>query len=926
MEGDNKNTSKKIQETPKASSSFRKEYAKRNGYSMLDDGSDTEKQKKIINFHKKISKPLPYYKNKNDIEDIWAMQKKLMFDMDLAGKSYTNMKRDLVLKMRFLYEVPKEKIEACTSKNFGKNSKYTGFLVDRQKEGWGEEKVVHDSYFLNLDDFLMNTCITGCILCLAKLDKNPKEADKGYVEITSKGKWQMGLKHGSDFEEVVYIKKCKYCECSKESMIRGYEYLEAQNFHFYEGGYIMGLKEGFGTEFYYDQTKYPEKGPVCYVGCYKDGKRHGQGISYARNGEVIYEGNFIQGEKQQDYNTNQKNFVKMFEDGSSNHNLMEKIDDQANKFKQLGNKEHEKGNYQHAIDLFTLAIEVRKDKIFYGNRAASYFQTGQYQNCIDDCNNALNIDQSFVKCYLRKGRAQKAIGQIKDAIRSLIKARELETDQANNQAIKIELDDCQVAQNYEEDVNKLNDQGKFIDAMRKCEMILDRCPNYITIKLKFIEILNKKGDTEQSQKRCVELAGTMPDDSPDFDFLFAQAHYYSGAKTLAKEYWEKYPGDSKCSKALKNDKKSEDDYYKGNKAFNDNRYDDAIKNYQDSIAHDPWNRQFNSKAYGNISSCYVNKRDDIAALKSINQAIQQNDQYVKAYIKRALLYKKFEDWESVERDYKKAKSLDESIDIDHEISEVSRMINNSKTKDHFKILGVSREASSDDIKRSFRELSLKMHPDKAPEGQEDFYKKKYQEIVEAKEILLDPEQTDKLYGKNNQQQNYTGNSGQYTYQNQSQYNQKYHTNNGTKYNYPNYWNGGNAGQNYKAGYSANDGNRYANQNNGGKNPKQNYNARGYSSTSSAFYGTGTTQDNYGNCTCGDCDNPYDDPYYDDYDNADDNAFCDYDMADDNPYYDDDQYFNIGREYVKKGRAKSRKPKGMNAKSRKRKGMNAKKKH
>ena len=53
---------------------------------------------------------------------------------------------------------------------------------------------------------------------------------------------------------------------------------------------------------------------------------------------------------------------------------------------------------------------------------------------------------------------------------------------------------------------------------------------------------------------------------------------------------------------------------------------------------------------------------------------------------------------------------------------------------HYEILGVSREASPDEIKRSYRALSLKWHPDRnpSPEAQS-----KFQEISLANEILSD---------------------------------------------------------------------------------------------------------------------------------------------------------------------------------------------
>jgi curved DNA-binding protein len=58
-------------------------------------------------------------------------------------------------------------------------------------------------------------------------------------------------------------------------------------------------------------------------------------------------------------------------------------------------------------------------------------------------------------------------------------------------------------------------------------------------------------------------------------------------------------------------------------------------------------------------------------------------------------------------------------------------------KDYYQILGVSREANGDEIKKAFRQLALQFHPDRNPgdKGAEERFK----EIGEAYGVLIDPE-------------------------------------------------------------------------------------------------------------------------------------------------------------------------------------------
>jgi DnaJ-class molecular chaperone len=62
--------------------------------------------------------------------------------------------------------------------------------------------------------------------------------------------------------------------------------------------------------------------------------------------------------------------------------------------------------------------------------------------------------------------------------------------------------------------------------------------------------------------------------------------------------------------------------------------------------------------------------------------------------------------------------------------------------DHYKVLKVSNTASQADIRRSFRYLALKYHPDKNKNSEES--KQKFMQIVEAYKVLSD-EQARKSY-------------------------------------------------------------------------------------------------------------------------------------------------------------------------------------
>ena len=61
--------------------------------------------------------------------------------------------------------------------------------------------------------------------------------------------------------------------------------------------------------------------------------------------------------------------------------------------------------------------------------------------------------------------------------------------------------------------------------------------------------------------------------------------------------------------------------------------------------------------------------------------------------------------------------------------------------DYYKILGIDKKASEEDIKKAYRKLARKLHPDLNPNDKDA--QKKFQQINEANQVLSDPEKRKK---------------------------------------------------------------------------------------------------------------------------------------------------------------------------------------
>ena len=58
-------------------------------------------------------------------------------------------------------------------------------------------------------------------------------------------------------------------------------------------------------------------------------------------------------------------------------------------------------------------------------------------------------------------------------------------------------------------------------------------------------------------------------------------------------------------------------------------------------------------------------------------------------------------------------------------------------RDYYEVLGVSKKRSDDEIKKAYKKMAIKYHPDRNPDDKEA--EAKFKEAAEAYDVLRDPQ-------------------------------------------------------------------------------------------------------------------------------------------------------------------------------------------
>ncbi|KAI5807787.1 hypothetical protein BZA77DRAFT_330649 [Pyronema omphalodes] len=145
-----------------------------------------------------------------------------------------------------------------------------------------------------------------------------------------------------------------------------------------------------------------------------------------------------------------------------------------------------------------------------------------------------------------------------------------------------------------------------------------------------------------------------------------------------------------------------------------------------------------------ICNNFVEMKKPEKAKKHCEEAFRLNPSSIPAIVFKASSLLEAESFEEAIRLLEKAR---EEVDgaardsrINNKLNEAQKRLRQSKTKDYYKVLGLSRDANEREIKKAYRKLTKQYHPDKyrgdmTPEQ----IQTKMSQINEAYEVLSNPE-------------------------------------------------------------------------------------------------------------------------------------------------------------------------------------------
>ena len=415
----------------------------------------------------------------------------------------------------------------------------------------------------------------------------------------------------------------------------------------------------------------------------------------------------------------------------------------AEEKKAEGNSLYREKEFSSAIEKYSSAIKlVETSHVYYNNRSACYLELEQPRQSLEDALKAVEIDSNYikawnriVKCYIMLGDMNKARAACDRILSLSLGLKDL---------IESDLGRIKMVEQFRDEYQKASVAGDHAKALFTLDLISQICSHCDKTHVQRCLFYALKQCFDESNKIMREQLHHCQD-SVEVRYVKAVILYYQDDFTAASDVLNDILRDVadhapavKCLELIAGIRDNKD---AGNKLFREEKYEEACQQYSQALSVDKSHARVNAKLYCNRAACHLKLSRFSEAVEDCSKAISLDTGYKKAYHRRVLAFTENEEFEQAVKDCETLVKLDvtskEYLDL---LKDCRTKLRDSKNKDFYKIIGVERSASVEDIKRAYKKAALVHHPDRhavADDNIKNFHLRRFKELGEAYAVLSD---------------------------------------------------------------------------------------------------------------------------------------------------------------------------------------------
>ena len=398
-------------------------------------------------------------------------------------------------------------------------------------------------------------------------------------------------------------------------------------------------------------------------------------------------------------------------------------------------------------DIFLIAVEANpKSATYLSNRAAAYMSANRYEDALKDATAASELDPGNAKILIRLARIYTFLGRPDDALLTFHRIPDppgvSEKDKAPTQMMANLIT---AARNGVADGSAHFALHSLDSAEKQLGPTVRPPRDWQILRGNALLKIGTPQSIDSVQSLSISLLRQNSAD-PEALVLRGRAFYVAGENADAIKHFRQAlsydPDFATASRLLRQVQKLDRAKEAGNAAWKSGKYQDAVDLYAEALLVDPSNKGTNAKILNNRAMCFLKLNKPTSAIEDCDKAISLDPTYVKAKRTRAKALGESGDWENAVKELKEInETYPGEAGLAKEIKNAELELKKSKRKDYYKILGVSKDAGDNEIKKAYRKAAIVHHPDKNPGDTEA--ETRFKDLSEAYETLSDPEKRER---------------------------------------------------------------------------------------------------------------------------------------------------------------------------------------
>lgn len=399
-----------------------------------------------------------------------------------------------------------------------------------------------------------------------------------------------------------------------------------------------------------------------------------------------------------------------------------------------------RGQLSDALTHYHAAVEGDPSNyLTYFKRGTVYLALGKSKFAINDFSRVLELKPDFVAARAQRGQVYLKMGDFDNAEVDLVNVLRMDP---GNQDVNFQYARIDPARDQWALCLDVMARGDFPTAIALLTQLLEICPWSVEIREARAQSYIRVGD-RLAAVNDFRSVNRLSHDSTEGYYTLSKILYDLGDSGSAlkeiRECLKLDPEHKDCFPFYKKIKKVDKVLQDAQASLEEQRYADCTQYAEKLIKLEPDVPMMVYNGKQVLCSCLVKDEQFTAAVGRCREALDlYQDPEVMCDRAEALIGAEM--YDDAIHQYREALDINDGLQRAKEgIERAQRLQKQAERRDYYKILGVKRSATKQEIVKAYRKAAQKWHPDNFQGDEKKMAEKKFIDIAAAKEVLTDPE-------------------------------------------------------------------------------------------------------------------------------------------------------------------------------------------